>query len=199
MKKVLIIGASGSLGQALTKQLLNNDDYQLTLFSRSATQLNIDASNVKLVDGNASNPNDLDSVLQGQDAVFVALSGNLPKMATTITNAMNKEHVSRIIFISSMGIYNEIPESVGASGNLAHNPFLQQYRDAADIVEQSGLNYTIIRPGWFDNGSTNYEVTGRNEPFGGHDVSRAAIADLVTKLINDDHLYSKTSVGINRP
>ena len=61
------------------------------------------------------------------------------------------------------------------------------------------MNYTVIRPGWFDQGSHDYEVTGRNDPFGGHDVSRWAIADLVRRVLEDEQLYARTSVGINRP
>jgi uncharacterized protein YbjT (DUF2867 family) len=98
-----------------------------------------------------------------------------------------------------MGIYNEIPASVGASGNLASNPVLQNYRDAAGVIEASDLNYTIIRPGWFDNGNdTSYEVTKKGEPFGGHDVSRKSIADLVVRLAHDEKLGSRDSLGINR-
>ncbi|MBW1606188.1 NAD(P)H-binding protein [Lactobacillus sp. Sy-1] len=199
MKKVLIIGATGSLGRTLTNQLISNDNYELTLFARSATSLNWDPNNVKLIDGDVLNQEDLASGLKNQDAVFVALSGPLSQMATSIVNALQAYPSERLIFISSMGIYNEIPASVGAGGNLANNPILQPYRDAADIVADSGLNYTVIRPGWFDNGNDEYEVTSKTEPFGGHDVSRAAIADLVTKIIDNPDLYNQTSIGINRP
>ena len=91
----------------------------------------------------------------------------------------------RLIFISSMGIYNEIPRSVGG-GNLNENSMLKPYREAADIIEASDLDYTIIRPGWFDEGSDNYKITKKGQPFGGHDVSRQAIANLVLKLIVEE-------------
>lgn len=137
--------------------------------------------------------------LKGQDAVFAASSGNLRSMASSLVNAMDHSDVKRLLFITSMGIYNEIPASVGASGNLASNPVLQNYRDAADVIEASDLNYTIIRTGWFDNGNdTIYEVTKKGEPFGGHDVSRKSIADLVVRLAHDEKLGSRDSLGINR-
>jgi uncharacterized protein YbjT (DUF2867 family) len=97
-----------------------------------------------------------------------------------------------------MGIYNEIPASVGEAGNLATNPMLKTYRQAADVIETSDLNYTVIRPGWFDNGSDDYQITHKGEPFGGHDVSRRSIADLVVKLAHDNQLGSRDSLGINR-
>lgn len=143
---------------------------------------------------------DLDKVISGQDVVFASLTGNLGKMAAAFVESMKRVGVNRLIFISSMGIYNEIPASVGSSGNLRSNPVLQTYRDAADVIEASGLDYTIIRPGWFDSSDdTDYEITVKGESFGGHDVSRKSIADLVVRLAADPNLYVRESVGINRP
>jgi uncharacterized protein YbjT (DUF2867 family) len=62
------------------------------------------------------------------------------------------------------------------------------------------LDYTIIRPGWLDySNDTNYELTKKGEPFGGHDVSRESIADLVVRLIKDPEFGKRESFGINRP
>lgn len=141
----------------------------------------------------------LQAALQGQDVVFAALSGDLAKMARQLVRVVEQTGVRRLLFITSMGIYNEIPANVGTSGNLRSNPILQNYRDAADIIADSSLNYTTIRPGWFDNGDdTNYQLTKKGEPFGGHDVSRQSIADLVVRLSHDATLGSRDSLGINR-
>jgi uncharacterized protein YbjT (DUF2867 family) len=200
MRKVLIIGATGTLGSAVRKTLLKETDDRLTLFSRSADELQItNPAREVLAGGDVLNDTDLDKVIAGQDAVFVALSGDLGTFAKKITRAMKRNGVSRLVFITSMGIYNEIPTSVGAEGNLKNNPVLQTYRDAADVIEASDLNYTIVRPGWFTSGPVNYEVTRKGESFGGHDVSISSIADLVKKLVDDDQLYSRDSVGVNTP
>ncbi|HJF53633.1 MAG TPA: NAD(P)H-binding protein [Limosilactobacillus coleohominis] len=200
MKKVLIIGATGTLGSATHQNLITKTDDHVTLFARSANRISVsDPSRETIIAGDVMNDDDLDKAINGQDAVFVALSGDLGAYAKQIVTAMDRNDVSRLVFISSMGIYNEIPISVGANGNLKNNPVLQEYRDAADIIEQSDLNYTVVRPGWFTNGPVNYEVTRKGKPFGGHDVSVSSIADLVTKLLNDDDLYSKDSIGVNTP
>lgn len=200
MKNILIVGATGTLGSATSKALLSETDDHLTLFARSAKRINVtDPQWETVISGDVLNDHDLDQALAGQDAVFAALSGDLAAYAKKIVAAMNRNNVSRLIFISSMGIYNEIPASIGAGGNLESNPILQIYRDAADIIEASDLNYTVIRPGWFTGGPVNYEITHKGEPFGGHDVSVSSIADLVTKLLDDDNLYSRESIGINTP
>lgn len=200
MKNVLIIGATGTLGSAAQQVILDGTDDKLTLFARSANRIQIsDDSREKAISGNVMNDADLDKALAGQDAVFAALSGNLGAYAEKIVAAMDRNHVSRLVFITSMGIYDEIPASVGASGNLSSNPVLQTYRDAADVIEASDLDYTIVRPGWFTGGPVNYEVTRKGEPFGGHDVSVSSIADIVKKLVDDDTLYAKDSIGVNTP
>lgn len=196
MKKILIIGATGSIGSEVTAHLLAETDAQLTLLARHVNQPN--QERVTWVQGDATNLAQLEKVMRNQDAVFVAVSGQLAQVAKAVVTTMTKLQIHKLVFIASMGIYNEIPASIGASGNLASG-MLQAYRQAADIVTESTLNYTVIRPGWFDQGSHDYEVTGRNDPFGGHDVSRWAIADLVRRVLEDEQLYARTSVGINRP
>lgn len=196
MKKVLIIGATGTIGGAVRQTLLNETDDQLTLFARSASRLKT-SERETVIAGDVTKDSDLDKAIAGQDVVFVALSGALGQFAKTIVAAMARNHVTRLLFITSMGIYDEIPASIGASGNLSHNSMLRSYREAADIIEGSNLNYTVIRPGWFTGGSVDYEITKKGEPFGGHDVSISSIADFVKDAIADDNYYSHDSVGLN--
>ncbi len=199
MTNVLIIGATGSVGSTTRRYFLENTTDQLTLMSRNTRRLGqLDAQRERAIAGSVTDQATLKTALDGQDVVFAALSGNLAGMAKSLITAMDHNDVKRLLFIASMGIYNEIPASVGG-GNLDENPVLQGYRDAADAVEASDLNYTVIRPGWFDNGNdTDYDLTKKGEPFGGHDVSRKSVADLVVRLAHDDQLGSRDSLGINR-
>ncbi len=199
MKRILIVGATGTVGSQVRKTLLENTDYQLTLFSRTAAKLNINPLREKAISGDVNSLSDLKQAIKQQDAVFVSLSGNLPLYIRNIITVMKQEAIKRLIFISSMGIYDEIPASVGANGNLKFNPMLEPYRQAADLVEQSDLTYTIIRPGWFTQGPINYVLTEKGEPFGGHDISVASIADLVRRLLEDENFGINESFGINTP
>jgi len=192
MTKVLIIGATGTIGGAVRQTLLRETDDQLTLFARSASRLKAsDRENV--VAGDVMKDSDLDQAMANQDAVFVALSGPLGQFAEKIVAAMDRNNITRLLFITSMGIYNEIP----GGGNLNENSMLRPYREAADVVEASDLNYTVIRPGWFNNGPVDYEITRKGEPFGGYDVSISSIADFVKKALADETYYSHESVGLN--
>ena len=196
-KRILIIGATGSIGSKLRKTLLSKTDYKLTLYSTRANRLQVNAGREVAIAGDVFNKNDLARAVANQDVVFAALSGDLGRMAKSIVDVMEKSTTKRLIFITSMGIYNEIPRSVGG-GNLNENSMLRPYREAADVIESSNLSYTLIRPGWFDEGSDNYEITKKGEMFKGHDVSRQAIANLVLKCIQEN-FGVRESLGINRP
>lgn len=199
MQNGLIIGATGSIGRAVRKMMLAQTDVHLTLYSRRANRLKLDAKRETAVAGSALDDDQLDQTISGQDFVFVALSGDMANFATHIVASMERVNVHRLIFITTMGIYQEIPAWLGDSPEPYHNPILKSFRQAADRIEQSSLNYTIIRPGWYTNGPINYEITQKGEPFGGHDVSRQSIADYVIRLINDSTLDNQASVGINTP
>lgn len=193
MAKVTIIGATGSLGRVTTQTLLSETDFDLTLFSRSANHLP-DYPRVQKVGASTSEASKLATAIEGSQLVFVALSGDLPKMAEQIITAMKKVGVKRLVFICSYGIYDEIAGSTGNGGGI-----LRLYRQAADIVEASGLDYTILRPGWFDNGDdTDYQLIPKGEVIYGNTISRKAIAEVVKQIAENPHLYVKQNLGIVR-
>lgn len=197
MKNVLIIGATGSIGNAVRQMFLRKTDAQLTLFSRRVNRLKLNTSREKAISGSVTDDTELALAVKSQDFVFVALSGDMKTFAEHIVKVMDQENVQRLVFITTMGIYQEIPSWLGDSPEPYSNSILRPFREAADLIEQSDLNYTIVRPGWYTNGPVNYEITQKGEPFGGHDVSRNSIADYVVKLSENNTLDNRSSVGIN--
>lgn len=73
-------------------------------------------------------------------------------------------------------------------------------RRAAKVIENSGIDYTIIRAAYMDDeNDTDYELTQRGEPFKGTVVSRASIADLIVDVIEHPERHSRAGLGISRP
>ncbi|WP_125764605.1 NAD(P)H-binding protein [Companilactobacillus hulinensis] len=197
MENVLIIGASGSIGSIVRKNLLESSDSHLTLFVRNTDRLGeIDDERETVIAGDATKFDDVDSAVENQDVVFIGVSGDLPEVAQNVVTSMDNNGVERVILISSMGIYNE----VNSDSNCDNIPsVLVPYRQAADIVEQSDLDSTVIRPSWFDDfPDTNYQLTFKGEAFVGRNVSRTSVADLVTRVIHEPTLYENESLGISR-
>lgn len=200
MTKVLIIGATGSIGSVVAPELLKKTDAELVLASRHPEYIQVDdAARETTIKLDVTNDTELKEALAGIDFVFASLSGRMATFAKHLVKVMDEVGVKRLAFITTMGIYQEIPSWLGESPNPYHNMILRPYRKAADVIEDSDLDYTIIRPGWLDNGTAEYELTKKGEDFGGHDVSRYAIADLVARMVNDPSFGSRESFGINRP
>jgi uncharacterized protein YbjT (DUF2867 family) len=132
--------------------------------------------------------------------VYANLAGELEKQAKNIVKAMSVSGVKRLIFITSIGIYDEVPGKFGAWNKKMIGKYLGPYRKAADIIEASDIDYTIIRPTWLtDEDEIDYETTQKNEPSKGTEVSRKSVAALVVKLIENATLEIRKSVGVNKP
>lgn len=77
---------------------------------------------------------------------------------------------------------------------------LKDYRHAADVIEASDLDYTIVRPAWLtNNDETDYETTSRDEQFKGTEVSRKAVAAFVASVVAEPAAHARTNVGVNKP
>ena len=192
MTKILILGANGQLARNTTKMLFDRTDAALTLYLRRAHRLaNPDPQRVTIVEGDVLDAETLKATMQGQDVVYANLTGDMARQARVIAGAMQATGVKRLIFISSMGIYGEVPGE-------RYRSVLDPYRDSAALVESSDLNYTVLRPGWFTRDpAVSYQITKKGEPFKGHDVSLNSLSDLIVKLASDPTLYSRESVGVS--
>lgn len=73
-------------------------------------------------------------------------------------------------------------------------------RRAAKIIEESTVNYTIIRAAYMTNDDEiDYELTEKGSPFKGTTISRQSIADLIVKTIKNPALHQHSSLGIDKP
>lgn len=202
MKKVLILGAGGQIARWVISMLANKDDIQLTLYLRHVGRLGaMKPKNAQVVQGDVLKMDQLNLSLAGQDIVYANLSGDdIDTQAANIVKAMKAAEVKRLIFVASLGIYDEVPGKFGAWNRREIADYLPPFRRAADAIEASGLDYTILRPAWLtDNDEVDYETTSRNEPFKGTEVSRKSVAALITKIIATPELEQRSNLGVNKP
>jgi len=202
MTKVLILGAAGQIAQLAETQFLGNTDVDLTLYLRNAQRLSdLKSDRVTLIDGDTADADKLTKAMQGQDVVYANLAGqNIKVQAETVLNAMHAAHIKRLIWISTLGIYDEVPGKFGEWNNATLGSYLTRYYSAAEVLENSDLDYTIIRPAWLTNkDEIDYETTGRHDAFKGTEVSRKSIAALVVKLATNPTESVRASLGVNKP
>lgn len=171
MKNILIIGATSRIAQWAERTLLRDKDVQLTLFLRDQTKLPADLQTAKILVGDATDSAQLTPAMQGQDLVYASLGGDVVTAAKTLVTVMDQQNVKRLIWTSSLGIYDEVPGKFGELNNRALPDYLKTYRAAADIIEASDLDYTIIRPAWLTNDDeVSYTTTHRHDAFVGTEV-----------------------------
>jgi uncharacterized protein YbjT (DUF2867 family) len=193
MTRVLILGANGQLARNTTALFLARTDAELTLYLRRSSRLqNPDPKRVKIVEGDVLDAATLRAAMPGHDIVYANLSGAMAQQAQAIVSAMRATGLKRLIFISSMGIYGEVPGE-------KYRSVLAPYRDSAAVIEASGLDWTILRPGWFTHDEAiDYRVTQKGEPFRGHDVSLNSLSDLIVKLALSPTQDVRRSLGVSR-
>lgn len=144
--QILILGANGSVTRWVIEEFLQTSEVKLKLYLRKAHRLSKYANNerVHLVEGDVLDSKTLQKAMQDIDVVYANLAEDLESMANVVVQSMQTAGVKRLIWISSMGIYNEVP-------NQSYESILNPYRDSAKLIESSDLDYTIIRPAWFSN------------------------------------------------
>jgi uncharacterized protein YbjT (DUF2867 family) len=190
MKNVIILGAGGSIARRVIDILVKKDDINLTLFLRDKSKLrDRDVSGCRVVEGDVLNYDQLKEAVAGQDVVYANLAGDLGAMAKNIVRAMEEMGVKKLIFISSIGIYD-----------VPLRPVLKPYRKAADVIEASDLDYTILRPTWFTGAEeVDYETTRKGEPEKGSVISQKSLATLIAKIIESPEEYARENLGVNKP
>lgn len=189
MKKVLIIGASGSLARYVTDILQNVPDVHLTLLVRNKSRIENNTTNSTIVEADVMDYDKLKNAVAGQDIVYINLGGDLEAMTKNIVKAMQETGVKRVIAISSLGIYIK-----------PLNPVLIPYRKLADVIENSGLEYTILRPDWFTNANEiDYTIIPKGQPETGSAISRKSIASFIATLVENPELHKNENLGIIKP
>ena len=201
MTNLLIVGASGAIARHVIEFLHGNQDIKTTLFLRNAAKLHgLDTSGMTIVEGDVTDTALLARTLQGQDIVYANLTGEMDVMARSLIDAMDQARVTRLIFVTSLGIYDEVPGKFGDWNRREIGAYLPPFRRAADLIEASDLDYTILRPAWLtDTDEVSYETTRRDQPFKGTEVSRKSVAAYVMVLLDDPAKDIGGNIGLNKP
>ncbi|MDO5624933.1 MAG: SDR family oxidoreductase [Pseudomonadota bacterium] len=201
MTKVLILGASGQIARWAVQMLGEHQDVEQTLLVRDPKKLTSqEPANATVVVGDVMDKKLLASLMEGQDVVYANLAGDVDAQTERILAAMQAKGVKRLVFVNSLGIYDEVPGKFGEWNRRAIGEYLPPYRRSADLIEASGTDYTILRAAWLqDEDEVDYEITARTEPFKGTEVSRKSVAALAVDLVLHPGKLVRANVGVNKP
>ncbi|MEM9333165.1 MAG: NAD(P)-binding oxidoreductase, partial [Pseudomonadota bacterium] len=173
-------------------------------------------STCEAIAGNALNRDDVNKALEGVDVVVQALGIVLsPKMpfepvslfsdATKIlVPAMEEMKIPRLISVTGFGA-GDSKEAINIFQKLPfHFAFRHPYGDKSiqeDIIENSNLDWLIVRPGVLTNGrsSGRYKVLTDKKSWRNGIIARADVADFIVSNFGKDGLSHAKPVLIRFP
>ncbi|MBE2321293.1 SDR family oxidoreductase [Solirubrobacter sp. CPCC 204708] len=202
MKTIILLGANGETSREIIPRVLEQKDVKLTLFLRRASRMqNMQSDRINVVEGDADNLADLTRSIRGQDIVISTMGGtDLDVKTANIVTAMKEAGVKRVIVVSAGGIYDELPKSFNEWDKARVGRYRAINRKTADVVEQSTLAYTVLRPVWLtDKPIEQVVLTKKGETFKGTETSRASLARFIAELVKDPAQYVNENIGISQP
>lgn len=169
IETVLVAGASGETGREIMN-LLRTTDLRVRAMTRDPEKVGrlerLGADEV--IVGNLLHRADADRAVRDVDTVlcavgtkpgFDALTGEFVDGdgVINLVDAANEEGIERFVFESSLGVGNA-KEGLPLSARLLIGPILRAKERSEGHLRESGVPYTILRPGGLTNGPPTGEV-----------------------------------------
>ena len=169
-KKILLTGASGTIGFEVLKQLYKNEDlYDITAFdvktSNSVKKFKPFKNEIQIVYGNIFNENDVDGATLNQDYV-IHLAAIIPPLAdekselSYLFNTTGTAVLIKSLEINAPNAFFIYSSSISVYGDRLENPYIKvtdnlkpsegdEYAktkiEAEDFIKNSQLDWTIFR------------------------------------------------------
>ena len=151
---VTIFGAIGTTGRFVLEEALARG-HEVTVLTRNPDKLD-DHENLETVTGDVLDPEAVEKVVIGQDAVISVLGAGMRRTTLrtdgtrNIVEAMQRQGVRRLVSQSVFGL-GDGAEKLPLHWKLLVKPLILRnaYRDHAgqeEVVASSGLDWTITRP-----------------------------------------------------
>lgn len=210
MATVLIIGATRGIGRHAVRRGLAAG-HTVRALARSARRIPIDHPNLTKVSADALDQAAVERALAGVDAVVqtLGLPPSRDRMlkpvrlfsdaTRVLLAAMKRTGVGRLIAVTGFGA-GDSRHRGGCLYDTAFELFLGRAYDDKDVqedlIQDSGLDWVIVRPVILTNGSRTgrYHVLVEPRSWRIGFIARADVADFLVKQIDDDTYLGKTPV-----
>jgi len=138
MNRILVTGATGTIGRQVVSQLLSTDA-RVRAMTRNPDAPGMPPA-VEVVRGDLTDADSLGRCLDGVDVVFLvwtAPSGAAPAAASRIA-----AHAQRVVLLTA-------PHKTPHPLFQQNNPLRALFAQLEGLIEESGLQWTFLRPGMF--------------------------------------------------
>lgn len=135
--KILVTGATGTVGGQVVSQLASTGVAVRALVRNPGSAGLPDG--VEVARGDLSDPDSLDACLDGVEAMFLVwpTAGHFAPAAVDVIG----KRARRIVYLSSMGVRDDLEKQT--------DPINQSHADMEWLIEESGLEWTFLRPSGF--------------------------------------------------
>ncbi|NEA39435.1 NAD(P)H-binding protein [Streptomyces sp. SID11385] len=189
---IVVTGATGNIGRPLVAALAQAGE-EVVAVSRSAQPAGLPGG-VRVAQADLGNFASIAPVLEGADAFFILLAGELNgpgEAATNLLDIAKRAGVKRVVLVSSQ-----------LSGTRSDTPSHNRLREFEAAVRASGLEYTILRPGgfasnayaWSESVRTNRTVFSPFADVALPVIDPADIADVAAVVLREDDHAGQTYV-----
>jgi nucleoside-diphosphate-sugar epimerase len=204
---IFVAGASRGVGREVVKYLRNQQINVKVLLKTPDTRPELEAMGVRVVTGDALNITAVEQAILGPETISAVIStiGGLPKDGEradylgnkNLIDAAVKAGVGKFILVSSIGSGDSVVALPPQALETLKSVLVEKEKAEQHLIN-SGLNYTIIRPGGLKsepatgNGvlTENYRVAGT--------IHRADVAQLVCNCLCLDGANNKILSAIDR-
>jgi uncharacterized protein YbjT (DUF2867 family) len=168
---ILITGATGNVGREIIKQI-SNAEHPIRVLSRNPEKGSF-LKNVEVTTGNLSDPESIKDVLKGVKKVFLI---NVPG-SDQFSQIAKQSGIEHITFLSAAAI--EYPD----------NAIGQAHSYTEELIRQSGVKWTFLRPGAFMSNTLQWIHSIQSEgmvrmPFGDVRTSPIDPRDIAAVAVN---------------
>lgn len=204
---IFLAGASRGVGREIAKCLREQKQPVKALLRSKASRAELEAMGIKVAQGDALDVAALEKGMLGNEpikAVISTISGWHQNGSTAdnlgnknLIDAALKAKVQKFILVSSIGVGNSAV-ALSAETMQSLGSILAEKGKSEQYLMDSGLNYTIIRPGWLKsqpatgNGilTENFQVVGA--------IHRADVAQLVCRCLFSEGANNKVFSTLDR-
>lgn len=199
--KVLVVGATGSIGRLVVEEAIRQGHAVRALVRNPAKGRPLPPE-TQVVIGDVTRPDTLRGITDGVDAIVFTLgSDGLGKVGAetvdyggvrNVLDALGR-HRPRIALMTSIGVTDRAGR---------HNRATEAHdwkRRSERLVRASGLPYTIVRPGWFDDNAADQrrlvllqgDKRRAGDPSDGV-IARRQLAEALGRSLTSDQALRKT-------
>lgn len=203
--KIAVIGGTGKSGKYLVKQLIEQG-FQFKILLRNPDNFQINNPLVEIVKGDVTNPNVVNTLIEGCQAVISTLGMGIPaseptifsQATTNILQAMSEHKVRRYIVITGLNVDTPLdkksPKTLFGTDWMRKNyPISTANKQTEfDILSNSEADWTLVRLPLIEQTDESGEIIVSLEDCPGDKISATDLANFLIQQLSTDTFVGKS-------